>query len=204
MVALLTNEGDDPAKIIKRPSAATSASTALELAQKETEQIQETQLAHKAYVFQILCLVLITLPTVLYYSLEDQRTWLEHTTELVEMFTIEQLMIWFELSFKWPDFGFPAIQVTFTSTFVVMCLTVVGSYLMQALLECAGEPWFAMPDARPGVWEDRLVAAFSILRLVRGRVCVSVGSCAWGGGCEWGRGGNCSLWIEDTCHSHRE
>ena len=201
MVALLTIKRDDPAKIIKRQSAtATATTTALELEQQETGQLQEANLAQKAYVTQILCLVVIALQTVLFYK---ERTWLEHASELVKTFTIEKLMIWFGLSFGWPDFGFPAIQVTFTSTFVIMCLTVVGSYLIHALLECAGEPWFAMPDATPGVLEDRLVAAFSSLRLVRGGGCVSEGSCVCGGHCEWVvRGGNCSFW-RDTFHSHR-
>ena len=101
---------------------------------------------------------------VLYYKQEDKRTWSDHAGELISTFTFDELVIRFGLSFAWPDFRLPALEMTFTLTFGVVCLTLVGSYLTQALLWCAGEPWFAMPVATPGALEKGLVVAFSSAR----------------------------------------
>jgi len=154
-------------------ASSTSTTTAFEVEEREMEQIQEITLALKAYVTMILCIVVIALPTVLYYSNEDDRNWSDHAGELTSAFTIKQIMIQFDMSFTWPDFGLPDIQWTFTGAFMLMCVTLVGSYLTQALLWCAGEAWFAMPDATPGVREEQFVDVFSRSRLVK----VSVGSC---------------------------
>ena len=156
-----------------KPASATTTSD-LALKEKEKGRFHETSLALKAYVSLPICLMSVALARVRYYSPEDARTWLDHAKELLSAFTVEEFAIRLWVNFAWPDFRLAEIQMTFNLTFGVVCLTLVASYLMQALLWCASEPWFAMPSAKPGTFEERLMVAFASVRLVRRRISTNV------------------------------
>ena len=164
MLAARVVEGFEFILGIKRTSATTTSDLALK--EKEKARFHETSLALKAYVSLPICLMSVALERVRYYSPEDARTWLEHAKELLSVFTVEEFAIRLWVNFAWPDFRLAEIQMTFNLTFGIVCLTLVASYLMQALLWCASEPWFAMSSTRPGKFEERLMVAFASVRLV--------------------------------------
>ena len=83
-------------------------------------------------------------------------------------FRIEELLLQFGLSISWPSFEMPEISATYFLGIGILFLTLLRSYATQLLAWCSGQTWFAMPEASPGMWEERAMTAFSYSRYVQG------------------------------------